>query len=116
MFNLAEFLKAAGVNALFVMPLILGFVTYLGKLGVRGRWQLVASMATGFVLGVAAQVATVGLPVEFSGWFALFLFGFVPGLAASGVYEVGLDIGNKAAVRAALHVEEMADDDDPWLE
>ena len=107
MFDIRTFAVAAVEANLFVLPIVLGIVQYLGKaFDVQGRAQLFASLITGFLLGVAMHVAIAGLPADYPGYFALFLFGLLPGLEASGVYNVGKEIGEKSALRAALHIEE----------
>ena len=95
-FDIQVFLKAAVTNTAVLLPLIMAITTLAGKFGVSGKAQLVTSLVTGFILGVATQIASVGMPVSFAEWLALILFGLVPGLTASGVYEAG-----KAAIAKA---------------
>lgn len=96
-FEVKAFLQSALINTLALMPVIMGLVTLYGKWGLKGRAQLAASLGTGFVLGVAVQMAVVGFPQVYGDYIALLLFGLVPGLVASGVYETGKTIGTKAA-------------------
>jgi hypothetical protein len=96
-FEVKAFLQSALINTLALMPVIIGLVTLYGKMGIKGKWQLVASLVTGFVLGAAIQMAVVGFPQVYGDYIALLLFGLVPGLVASGVYETGKEIGTKAA-------------------
>ena len=86
---LAEFIKVGLVNAVMLQPFILALVTLYGRFGAEGKLQLGLSVLTGLVLGVAAQIAALGVPVDFAGWFALFIYGLIPGLVASGLYETG---------------------------
>ena len=113
MFDVREFLQAAAMNAAILTPLTLAIVTYLGKLGVAGKAQLAASMLVGAALGVSAQIASLGVPQDFAGWFALVLFGLVPGLTASGVYETGSHLANRAGLRAYQHLAEAQGEDYP---
>ena len=94
-FNLVQFLDAALKNGALLVPAVIALTTLYGRFGLKRRWQLLGSVATGFLLGVGAQVSAVGTPVDFAGWFALLLFGLIPGLVASGLYETGLHIASK---------------------
>jgi hypothetical protein len=107
MFDMKDFMVAAVAANAFVLPFVLALVKVAGDtFGVQGKGQLITSMVIGFVLGVATHIAMAGLPGDYPGYFALFLFGLLPGLEASGVYNVGKGIGEKAALKAAQHVEE----------
>ena len=94
-FVFAEFIKLAVPTAAALLPVVMALVTYWGKLGVTGNWQLVSSMATGLVLGGFVMYIQT-LPTDLIGWSATGLFGLVLGLAASGVYEVGKDLLDKS--------------------
>lgn len=82
-----QFIESALPVVGFLTPLVMGFVQLLGKLGVQGVWQLIASALTGLVLGILAMIAQLGVPVDFAGWFGYVIVGLVTGLTASGVYE-----------------------------
>ena len=43
------------------------------------------------------MLADLGVPADFAGWVALFFYGLIPGLVASGVYETGKGIATRAA-------------------
>ena len=94
-FIFAEFLKLALSTALPLLPLVMALVTYWGKLGVTGKWQLISSMATGLFLGGFVMYLQT-FPQTLVEWSACGLFGLVLGLAASGVYEVGKEAVLKA--------------------
>lgn len=47
---------------------------------------LVLSMAIGLILGVLYQIS-LGIPVDFAGWFGAVLYGLALGITASGVYN-----------------------------
>jgi hypothetical protein len=96
MFDLKEFIQAATVNTAVLLPVIMALVTLYGKFGIQGKAQLALSLLTGFVLGVAVMVADTGVPTTFAGWVALFIYGLIPGLVASGVYETGKGIAERA--------------------
>lgn len=96
MFDLKEFIQAAAVNTTILLPIIMALVTLYGRFGIQGRAQLALSLLTGFVLGVVVMIADLGVPVDFAGWVALVLYGLIPGLVASGVYETGKGIAARA--------------------
>ncbi len=99
-FSILEFVKAAGVTTSIFLPVVLGLVKWYGSaLGVTGRWQFVSSMATGLGIGSAVMYFQLypTLAVE---WFAVGLYGLLLGLSASGVYEVGKEVTEKAAKKA----------------
>jgi hypothetical protein len=97
MFDLVEFIQAATVNTAVLLPIVMALVTLYGKFGIQGKAQLALSLLTGFVLGVVVMIADTGLPASFAGWVALVLYGLIPGLVASGVYETGKGIAARAA-------------------
>ena len=82
-----EYFLALSKNAPFVIGAVLGLGTLYGKLGAAGRLQLGLSFISGAAIGGAFQVATVGLPGDFAGWFYVGLSSILMGLAPSGVYE-----------------------------
>ena len=94
-FDITLFLKSAAINTAVLLPFIMAIVTFAGKMGVSGKPQLVTSLVTGFVLGVLVQAATIGWPSDWVGWLALVIYGLVPGLTASGVYETGKELARK---------------------
>lgn len=94
-FDITLFLKSAAINTAVLLPFIMAIVTFAGKMGVSGKPQLVTSLVTGFVLGVLVQAATIGWPTDWVGWLALVIYGLVPGLTASGVYETGKELARK---------------------
>jgi hypothetical protein len=82
-----------------VVLIVLGLVTFLGKLGVSGKWQLISGMLIGLVFGGAFMTAALGLPSTFAGWFSTICYGLMMGLVASGVYETGKEVVTKIATR-----------------
>ena len=96
MFNLVEFIQAATVNTAVLLPIVMALVTLYGKFGIQGKAQLALSLLTGFVLGVIVMLADVGVPADFAGWVALVLYGLIPGLVASGVYDTAKGVAERA--------------------
>jgi len=94
MFDFTEFVNDVLPTTAALLPLVMAIVTYLGKLGVQGKLQLVSSLLTGLVLGGASMYFQI-VPVTGVDWFATVLYGLVLGLSASGVYEVGKDLVEK---------------------
>jgi hypothetical protein len=76
--------SVAGIPLVFV---VLGLVEYIKKLGVSGKPVFGVSMGLGILFGVGYQIATVGLPGNFAGWFGVVIYGLALGLIASGIYE-----------------------------
>jgi len=103
----------SGVPLMFV---VIGLVWLWGRLGLRGRSQLVGSLVTGLVIG-SAYVLTQAPPPEGGGWYAWFvylfgvlIYGLAIGLLASGVYEQGKEIVIKSLVGAISKVSEPEED------
>jgi energy-coupling factor transporter transmembrane protein EcfT len=69
-----------------MLAIVFGLVDYLGKLGVKGIWQLISSMLSGLILGGIVMYFTI-YPDTAVGWFSVALFGLLIGLAASGCYQ-----------------------------
>ena len=101
MFDIVGFLKIAAITFAALLPIVLAIVTYIGKFGVKGKWQLVSSLLSGLILGGVVMYFTT-VPTTAVGWFSLVLFGLLTGLAASGCYEVGKDIANKAVANTVV--------------
>ncbi len=85
-FNLLEFLKTAGPIFTPLLAIVFGVVDYLGKVGVKGTWQLISSLLTGLALG-GLVMYFMTYPATPVAWFAVALFGLLVGLAASGCYN-----------------------------
>lgn len=69
-----------------LIPVIVGLVEFLKKLGVSGPALTAAALVIGAALGVAYRCATV-YPATAAEWFEAALFGLGLGLAASGVND-----------------------------
>jgi len=82
-----EYFLALSKNAPFVTLAVFGLATFYGKVGLAGKWQLLAAFLTGLVAGGAFQVASLGVPADFAGWFYVSLTAVLMGLMPSGVYE-----------------------------
>ena len=93
--NAQDFIAEAVKNTVLLQPFILALTTLYGKFGAQGRLQLGLALLTGFVLGILLQIAALGVPSTIGGYIAFLFYGLVPGLLASGVYEVGKQIANK---------------------
>ena len=80
--------------SVFLMSIIMALVTYWGKLGITGKWQLVSSLSTGLVIGGGFMWIELA-PTNVAGWVAVVIYGLLLGLTASGVYEVGKELTAK---------------------
>lgn len=76
------------VNGIPLILVIWGLVAFVKVMGVTGPWLTVISMGMGLALGIAYQVSTGGLPVDFPGWFGALIYGLGLGIVASGLYDV----------------------------
>jgi hypothetical protein len=93
--DFTQFFVASAESAPILVMVVLGLVTLYGKFGLSGKVQLASSLATGIVFGAAFQIAALGLPESFAGYFSVLIYGLMIGLVASGVYEVGKNIANR---------------------
>ncbi len=103
-FNLLEFLKIAGIVFTPMLAIVFGVVDYIGKWGVKGKWQLASSLVTGLILGGIVMYFTTypNTPVA---WFSVALFGLLIGLAASGCYEGIKSASEKGSQSAGGKIE-----------
>lgn len=91
------------VKGIPLVLVVLGLVAYLGKLGVKGKAQLISSMLIGLVLGAGYQLSQ-SVPAGYSGWFGVVIYGLGLGLVASGIYETGMKMA-KARADHSVDVE-----------
>jgi hypothetical protein len=82
-----EYFSSLSKNAPFVTLAVMGLATFYGRLGLSGRAQLAAAFVTGLLTGGAFQIASLGIPTDFTGWFYVALSAVLMGLMPSGVYE-----------------------------
>ena len=82
----------ADLAQLFVggIPLIIvifGLVEFSKSIGLKGSLLTILSLVLGLAFGVAYKIAEAGLPVGFSAWFVVVVFGLALGLITSGFYD-----------------------------
>jgi hypothetical protein len=77
----------AAVNGIPLLFVVAGLVQVCGMFGAAGKVQLACSLLIGLALGIGYQIAQLGVPVGFAGWFAASVFGLGLGIVASGLYE-----------------------------
>lgn len=97
MYDFSELFKVSAEAGPTILLVVMGLVQMYGKFGVSGNMQLVSSLLTGLVFGGGFQMAVLGVPTEFAGWFSVSVFGILMGLVASGVYEVGKKLTSNLA-------------------
>ncbi len=97
MFDFMSFFSTS-VSGLPLVLVVMGLVTWISQaFNLAGKQSLIASMVVGLLLGAGFQISQA-MPGDFSGWFAVVIYGLVLGLFASGVY----DTGKKIAVSTKL--------------
>lgn len=113
--DFSQFFDAAADNAPWVLFVVLGLVTFYGKVGVAGKAQLFSALGTGLVIGSLFMCASLGFPHDFTGWFEVIIYGLAMGLTASGVYEAGKTLITKGNAKQTEHLlgAEPSDDDSP---
>jgi len=74
------------VNGIPLIFVVMGLVE-LAKV-VWGKWKALTgiSVGIGLALGVLYQIS-LGVPVDFAGWFGAAIYGLALGITASGVYN-----------------------------
>jgi len=69
-----------------LIAVIFGLVEFLKIFGLKDRILTVASLLLGLAFGILYKF-TLGLPIDFSGWLAVIVFGLAIGLTTSGIYD-----------------------------
>ena len=77
------------VNGVPLVFVVMGLVEFIKRRGVTGNALSYVSMGLGLVLGGGYQISQIGVPTSFSTWFGVGIFGIGYGLVASGIYDVG---------------------------
>lgn len=74
------------VNGVSLSVVVFGLVELMKDFGVTGKWLTVASFAFGLVLAVGYQLS-LGVPMDYAGWFGVIVFGLSAGLIACKGYD-----------------------------
>jgi hypothetical protein len=77
-------LVVAGIPLIAV---IFGLVEFAKRFGLKGNWLTIFSMVLGVGLGIAYKISESGVPIGYSNWFGVCIFGLALGLTASGIYD-----------------------------
>lgn len=72
----------------FIVGLVMALVEFAKKAGAQGNLCLALSLTFGAILGAGYVLAAYGIPTEPADWFILVIAALIPGLAASGVYDL----------------------------
>lgn len=75
------------VKGIPLVAVIFALVEVIKSFGLSGKIVTLLSMLLGILFGIAYQIAEVGMPAGFSGWFEVVIFGLMLGLIASGFYK-----------------------------
>ena len=87
--DLFELFNQSVTQTLILQPIIMGLVAFSSKLGAKGKVQTAISLGIGFILGLLSYTMVFGVPDTVPTASALILFSLVPGMVASGIYDVG---------------------------
>lgn len=98
-----NYLLALSKNAPFVVMAVLGLGWMAGQFGAKGRLQLAIAFVLGALIGGGFQIASLGMPKDFAGWFWTAITALVMGLMPSGFYEV-LKEGSTKALKWWLEI------------
>lgn len=83
-----EWISQSLLLAAGLLPFNMSVVRAAEKFGINGKWQTGLAVVTGLVLGVGLQIAVLGTPSDFAGWFFIALFGLMVAGGSIGTYEV----------------------------
>lgn len=83
----------------FLVGLVLALVEFSKKAGAKDATTLILAMVFSIMLGGGYYLASFGVPTEIAGWFLLVLVALIPGLAASGVYDLTAGRAKRAGVK-----------------
>ncbi len=86
---IGDLIQTATDNSASLITLVLALTTIAGMFGLAGKAQLAFALTLSVLLGGGAQIAEIGMPMDFAGWFALLIYGLVVAAGAVGVYETG---------------------------
>ncbi len=75
------------VGGIPLVVVIFGLVEFSKSLGLKGLGLTIFSLLLGLAFGIAYKISGSGMPVGFSGWFAVSIFGLAMGLITSGLYD-----------------------------
>ena len=83
------------VNGIPLIFVVMGLVELAKVFGASGKLLTGISVGIGLVLGVLYQIS-LGVPVDFAGWFGAAIYGIALGITASGVYNAVRNAANPA--------------------
>ncbi len=85
---ISSIIQSLVVPLAFIVGLVLALVEFCKKLGTKDAVSLSLSMVFGALLGGGYYLAAFGVPAGITSWFLLVVVALIPGLAASGVYDL----------------------------
>lgn len=101
MLNLQAAILAMLTGVLPMVPIIMGLVQWVkNTLGTSDERILnLTAMVFGLIGGCGFMLA-VQVPVDYTGWFLLVMYGIILGLTASGIFKVGQQLTSPSVVTA----------------
>jgi len=85
---IGEIVQGLAIPLGFIVAVVMSLVEYSKKFGAGGRVCDALSMTFGVLLGSGYYIASFGVPEDFAHAFIMFFVAVVPGLMASGVYNL----------------------------
>ena len=84
---------AASVFGIPIILLVIGLTYAVGdKFGIQGKWQFVAALVIGLIIGGGYQAAVGSLGYTLLAWFSYVCYGLLLGLFASLLYDSAKDL------------------------
>jgi len=87
MFDFSAWLQQSLALAAGLLPINMALVKGSDQFGLAGKWQALFAVVSGLALGVGSQIAIIGMPGDFQGWFLAVLFGLIIAGGSIGTYE-----------------------------
>ncbi len=82
------------VNGIPLVILIVGLVQFIREMGISGKALRATSAGIGLLVGLAYQMS-LGVPVDFAGWFGAVLYGLGLGVVASGLVDQARNLAER---------------------
>jgi hypothetical protein len=85
------------VNGVPLIAMIVGLVEFVRQMGLDGKMLRAISAIFGLLLGLGYQLS-LGMPMDFAGWFGAVIYGIGLGIVASGLVDTARDLAQRSKV------------------